>query len=229
MQLAHHAVHVERLAASTWSQTKEVGVVSQLVTSFLTSDVNGNRHTLAVGIVYLQRGVLAVLDAFLVHQAGGCIAESEEAVVVHAHAVAVARKGVDEQFQLVVCPFADMDAEPPEAVLQVVGRLLQVDPLVAAHHEVIMHIDQLLAFPRYGVLHPLDVLHGHQVRWIGDAGMAVLLLFQCGKLFLLAWHENHLVVNHCPCVGYAVYHRHQVHGHLGVVYLDFGERAYQRG
>ena len=57
---------------------------------------------LAVGIVDLQRCVLIMHDALLVHQAGGGIAESEESVVVSIHAIAVAGEGVDKELQLVV-------------------------------------------------------------------------------------------------------------------------------
>ena len=73
---------MKRLTASAWPQTKEVGVVCQLIAPFLASDVNGHGHALTVGIVYLQWGVLAVLDTLLVHQASGRIAEGKEAVVV---------------------------------------------------------------------------------------------------------------------------------------------------
>ena len=51
-------------------------------------------------------------DAFLVHQTGCRITQGKETVIVGIHTVTVARKGVDEQFQLVVGSFGNMDAHP---------------------------------------------------------------------------------------------------------------------
>ena len=110
MRFSPYDMHVERLAASRRTQAEEVGVVGQLFFSLFSCDVDGYGHTLAVGIVDLQRRVLIVHDALLVHQTGGGIAEGEESVVVGIHAIAVAGEGVDEQLQLVVGSLADMDA-----------------------------------------------------------------------------------------------------------------------
>ena len=112
--LANYAVHVERLTASTWTQTEEVGVVRNLVLALLATDVYGNRNTLPVGIVYFQWGVLAVLYMFLIHHASGCVAQCEETVVVGVHAIAVAGEGVDKKLQLVISSLADMDAQTSE-------------------------------------------------------------------------------------------------------------------
>ena len=90
-------MHVERLAAARWTQAEEVGIVGQLLLSLFSCDIDGYGHSLAVGVVDFQRGVLIVHDALLVHQAGGGIAESEESVVVGIHAIAVAGEGVDKQ------------------------------------------------------------------------------------------------------------------------------------
>src|SRR5574344_2491582 len=109
MRFSPYDMHVERLAAARRTQTEEVGVVGQLLLSLLSCDVDGYGYTLAVCIVDLQRGVLIMHDAFLVHQAGGSIAEGKETVVVGIHAIAVAGEGVDEQLQLVVGPLADID------------------------------------------------------------------------------------------------------------------------
>lgn len=94
-------MHVERLTATTWTQTEEVGVVRNFVLALLATDVYGNRNTLSVGIVYFQWGVLAVLYMFLIHQTSSSIAQREETVVVGIHAIAVAGEGVDKQLQLV--------------------------------------------------------------------------------------------------------------------------------
>ena len=51
MRFSPYDMHVERLAATTWTQTKEVGVVRNLVLAFLAADVNCNWNTLSVGIV----------------------------------------------------------------------------------------------------------------------------------------------------------------------------------
>ena len=51
-------------------------------------------------------------DAFLVHQTGCRITQGKETVIVRIHTVTVARKGVDEQLQLVVGSFGNMDAHP---------------------------------------------------------------------------------------------------------------------
>ena len=126
MRFSPYDMHVERLAAARRTQTKKVRVVGQLLLSLLSCDVDGYGHTLAVGIVYLQRGVLIMHDALLVHQTGGGIAEGEESVVVGIHAIAVAGERVDEQLQLIVSSLGDMDAHTSETVLQMVGAFLKV-------------------------------------------------------------------------------------------------------
>ena len=100
MRFSPYDMHVERLTATTWTQTEEVGVVRNLVLALLATDVYGNRNPLAVGIVNFQWGVLAVLYMLLIHHASGCVAQREETVVVGVHAIAVAGEGVDKQLQL---------------------------------------------------------------------------------------------------------------------------------
>ena len=114
-------------------------------------------------------------NLFLVHQAGGGIAQGQESVVVGIHAIAVAGERVDEQLQLVVGPLADVDAHAREGVFEMVGAFLYVGVAAHCHHEVVVGIDELLAFPRYHLLHSLDVLHGYQIVWVGHTGMAILL------------------------------------------------------
>ena len=213
---------MERLAAARRTQTEEVRVVGQLLLSLLSCDVDGYGHTLAVGIVDLQRGVLIVNDALLVHQAGGSIAKGEESVVVGIHAIAVAGEGVDEQLQLVVGPLADMDAHAREGVFKMVGAFLYVGVAAHCHHEVVVGIDELLALTGYHLLHTLDVLHSHQVAGVGHGGMAVFLLVEQGKLALLVGHEHHLVEHHAVGTGHAIDDAHEVNGHTGVVHLDIG-------
>ena len=178
MELAHHAVHVERLAAARRPQAKEVRVVRQLVLSLLSGDVDGHRHALAVGVVDFQRRFLAVLDMFLIHQAHGCVAQGQETVVVLVQGIAVAGKRGDEQFQLVVRPLADMDAHAPECVFQVVRTLLQVCTGRYGYHHVEVRIYQLLAFTGNDLLHTLDVLDRHLVVRVRNTRVAVLLFVE---------------------------------------------------
>src|SRR5574344_1038037 len=193
MRFSPYDMHVERLAAARRTKTKKVRVVGQLLLSLLSCDVDGYGHTLAVGIVDLQRGVLIVNDALLVHQAGGSIAKGEESVVVGIHAIAVAGEGVDEQLQLVVGPLADMDAHAREGVFKMVGAFLYVGVAAHCHHEVVVGIDELLALTGYHLLHSL-----------------------------LVGHEHHLVEHHAVGTGHAIDDAHEVNGHTGVVHLDIG-------
>ena len=222
-QLAHDAVHVERLAASRRAEHEEVGVVGNLVPALLAADVDSHGHALAVGVVYLQWRVLAVLDVLLVHETGGSIAEGEETVVVGTHAVAVAGEGVDEQLQLVVGPLADVDAQTAKGVLDVVGAFLNVGIHRGADDEVVVGIDQLLVLAGDDVLHLLDVLHGNLVAGIGHGGMAVFLLVERRQLALLVGHEEHLVVDDGVGTGDGVHEADEIDGHGGVVDLDVRE------
>ena len=112
MKLAHNAVHVERLAAAGRTQTEKITVVGQFLRALFSCDVDSHRHALPVRVIYLQRSFLAMQDAFLVHQTGCRITQGKETVIVRIHTVTVARKGVDEQLQLVVGSFGNMDAHP---------------------------------------------------------------------------------------------------------------------
>lgn len=135
-------------------------------------------HPFTVGVVYLQRGVLAVLHVLLVHQAGGGIRKGEKTVVFGIHAVAVSRKRVHEQFKLVVGTLGDMDTHAPEHIFKMVHGLLYIHVAGAAHDEVEVRIDKLLALACHHFLHLPDVLHGNLVARIGDGGMAVLLFLK---------------------------------------------------
>ena len=196
MRFSPYDMHVERLAATTWTQTKEVGVVRNLVLAFLAADVNGNRNTLSVGIVDFQWGLLAMLYVLLIHETGSSVTQREEAVVVGIHAVAVAGEGVDEQLQLVVGTLADMDAQTTEGVFQMVGAFLDVGINRNTHDKVEMGIDQLLVLSGNDFLHFLDVLHSNEVAGVGHTGMTVLLLVEKGELSLLVRYEEHLVIHH---------------------------------
>ena len=81
-QLANDTVHMERLAASAWPDTEEIGVVRELYGSFLSRDVYGHRQSLPVGIIGGQRGVLRMLQVLLVKEAQGGIAQRQEQIVV---------------------------------------------------------------------------------------------------------------------------------------------------
>ena len=54
-----------------------------------------------------------------------------------------------------------MDAHPAKGILQMVGAFLNVCVGLHRHYQVIVSIDKLLVFPRYHLLHSLDVLHGN--------------------------------------------------------------------
>nr|DAK10107.1 MAG TPA: hypothetical protein [Caudoviricetes sp.] len=122
-----------------------------------------------------------------------------------------------------------MDAHTSERVFQMIGGLLQVGITVAAHHQVVVRIDQLFPLPGHDFLYLLDVLHGHLVARIGNTCVAVFLLFQQRKLPFLVRNENHLVVNDRPRFRDLVNGRHHINRHLRVVHLDVGKGTYQAG
>ena len=220
---------MEGLAATRWPQAEEVRIVRDLLLSLLTADVNGHRHALAVRVPDLQRGVLALDRPLLVHQAGSRVAEGQEAVVVGIEAVAVPRKGAHEELQLVVRPLADVDAQPSESVLQIVGTLVHVRVTAGHHRHAVMAVDELLALPGDDVLDVLDVLYGHLVGRTRDAAVTVALLLERSHLLLLTRHEDHLVVDDRRRLGHGVHGTHEVHRHRGVVDLDAGERTDELG
>ena len=110
MRFSPYDMHVERLAAATWPQTEKITVVGQFLRALFSCDVDSPRHALPVRVIYLQRSFLAMQDAFLVHHTGCRITQGKETVIVGIHTVTVARKGIDEQLQLVVGSFGNMDA-----------------------------------------------------------------------------------------------------------------------
>ena len=89
-----------------------------------------------------------------------------------------------------------MDAHPAKGILQMVGAFLYIRVGLHRHYQIIVGIYQLLVFSRYHLLHSLDVLHGYQVAWVRHTGMAVLLFVEQGKLTLLVWHKDDLVIHH---------------------------------
>ena len=90
MGLAHHGIDIKTLAASRRTEYEEVAIVGQLILSFLPRYVDGYWHSLAVGVIDLEWRVFAMYYLFLVHQAGGSIAQSHKSVVVGIHPIAVA-------------------------------------------------------------------------------------------------------------------------------------------
>ena len=219
---------MEGLAAARRPEAEEVRVVRDLLLAFLPADIDGHRHSLAVRVPDLQRGVLALDSPLLVHEAGRRVAEGQEPVVVRAEAVAVAREGTDEELKLVVGSLADMDAQPPEGILQIVGAFVHVRVSAGHYRHAEMTVDELLALPGDDLLHILDVLDGQLVGRTGNASVTVLLLFKGTELLLLGGHEDHLVVDDRLRLGDAVHGTHQVHRHRGVVDLDAGERTDER-
>ena len=232
MELAHHAVHVERLAAARRPQAKEVRVVRQLVLSLLSGDVDGHRDTLTVGVVDFQRRFLAVLNMFLIHQAHGCVAQGQETVVVLVQGIAVAGKRGDEQFQLVIGVLADVDAHATEGILQIIGAFLYVCVGRYPYNKIEMAVHEHLALPGNYLLHTLDVLHGHLVAGIGDTCVTVLLFVKRRQFPLLVGQEDDLVIDHRLGFRYAVDDGQQVNGHLRIVHLYIGigpDERRQRG
>ena len=227
VQLAHDRVHVEALAAARRTETEKVRVVRQLVFPLLSRDVDSHRHALAVCVIDFQRCLLAVLYVLLIHQAHRRVTQRQEAVIVLVHAVAVARKRVHEQFQLVVRPFGNVDTHTSESILQVVRAFLQVRIGRYGDDQVEMGVHELLAFPCDDLLHPLDVLHGHLVARIGNTGVPVLLFVQQGQFPFLVGQENNLVIDDRLRIRNVVDGSQQVHGHIRVIDLYIGVRPYQ--
>ena len=217
------------LAAAAWAQAKEVTVVGEFLLAFLATDVDGDGYALAVGVIDLQWRLFALWELFLIHQATGGIAQGEEAVVVLVQGIAVAGEGADEQLQLVIGTLADLYADAPEGVLQMVGAFLQVSIGLDGNDEVEMAIDQLLVLSCDELFYLLDVLHSNLVAGIGQRGMTVLLLGQLAHLLLLAWQEDDLVEDYTLGSGDAVNNCHQVNRHGHVVDLDVGIRTDKSG
>ena len=92
MRFSPYDMHVEGFTASRRTEAEEIGVIRYLVLSFLSADVDGNRHTLAVCIVNLQRRFLTMLNALFVHETGCCITESQESVILWVGGVAITRE-----------------------------------------------------------------------------------------------------------------------------------------
>ena len=168
-----------------------------------------------------------MLYVLLIHQTHRRVTQRQEAVIVLVHAVAVTRKRVYEQFQLVVRPFGNMDTHTSESILQVVRAFLQVRIGRYGDDQVEMGVHELLAFPRDDLLHPLDVLHGHLVARIGNTGVPVLLFVQQGQFPFLVGQEDNLVIDDRLRIRNVVDGSQQVHGHIRVIDLYIGVRPYQ--
>ena len=95
-------LHVEGFAAAAWPDAEEIGVVGHLHLALLAGYVYTHRESLAVGVECGERRVLAPFEVFLEEQAQCRVRQREEQVIVGIEAVGAARKGVDEQLQLVV-------------------------------------------------------------------------------------------------------------------------------
>lgn len=95
-------LHVEGFAAAAWSDAEEVGVVGHLHLALLAGYVYAHRESLTVGVECGERRVLASFEVFLEEKAECRVRQREEQVIVGIEAVGAARKGVDEQLQLVV-------------------------------------------------------------------------------------------------------------------------------
>ena len=185
--------------------------------SLLTGDIHGKGNTLAVGIVTLQRRVLRLGLALLIHQTQGRITQREEAVIVRRETVAIAGEAGHEKLQLVIGPLGDMDALTGEDVLQMVRDLLHVLIGIYGNDQVIMGINQLLGLLGNDILHLLDILGSKGVAGIGYGSMAVTLLVEHGQLTLLVGQEQYLVEDNTVRIGNAVNLTHQVDRHHTIV------------
>ena len=102
MRFSPYDMHVEGLAGTGRANTEEVGVVRHLHLALLAGYVDAHRESLTVGVECGERRVLAPFEVFLEEKAECRVRQCEEQVIVGIEAVGAARKGVDEQLQLVV-------------------------------------------------------------------------------------------------------------------------------
>ena len=140
-----------------------------------------------------------MLNMLLVHQTSSSVAQSEKTVIVLVHSITVAGEGVNEQLQLVIGSFADMNTKATKSVLQMVRTFLYVGILGNTYNQIEMGIYKLFVLSCYNILHLLDVLNSNQITWIGHTGMAVLLFVQQCQFTFLIWHEEHLVIDNHVC------------------------------
>ena len=194
-ELAHDSVHEEALTASAGAKNKVITIVGHLLRAFLAGEVDGHGNTLAVGIPELQRGLLTVLLAFLIHQAEGCVAERQEPVVVGIESATVAGERGHEQLQLIVGTLGNLDVHATEEVLQIVVGLRHAGIAGEADGQAEMGIDELLVLTGDDVLYLLDVLDGEGIAGGGNRAVAVLLFVEHGQLMLLVGHEDDLVID----------------------------------
>ena len=202
---------MERLTASAWADAKEIGVVGHLYPAFLAGDVDADGQALAVGVVGLQRRVLAVLQVFLEEEAEGCVVERQEEVIVRVERVGVAGKGVHEEFQLVVGTLAGEDAALVELGLDEAGHGCQLIGL-AAHQKVEVGVDEQLAVLGEHVEDCLDVGLGNLVAGVGHGAVALGFGLELSQQFSLLWDLDDLVVYDAVGVGYLTEEGQQVGG-----------------
>lgn len=167
MRFSPYDMHMKGLATSAGSEAKKIAVVRELPGTFLAGDVDGHGNTLPVRVIDLQRRVLTLGKTLLIHQTAGGIAEGQEAVVVLVERITVAGERAHKELQLVVSALADLYADTPESVLQMIRAALQVGIGGHGNNEVEMAIDELLVLAGYQLLHFLDVLDGYLIAGIG--------------------------------------------------------------
>ena len=91
-QLANHAVHMKRLAAATWADAQEVGIVGMFDLSLLASEVNTDGQSVAVGVIYQQWRKLRLLGMLLEKETDGSIGECQEQVIVWIEGIGITGK-----------------------------------------------------------------------------------------------------------------------------------------
>ena len=193
--LSHHGIHEKALAASTWSQYKEIGIVGIFHLTFLSSNVNGKRQPLPVSIVTLQRRIVTLLLMLLIHQAKSRLRKREESVIVLIEFETVARETGYKEFQLVIGSLRYMDTVPREHILQGISNLLEVFITSYLDHHIIMGINKHLAVSGDFRLNLFYVLNGNLVVGIGNGSMTVLFLVKLHDFLLLIWQKDNLIIN----------------------------------
>ena len=112
-----------------------------------------------------------------------------------------------------------------ENILQMVCHLLHVLIGIHSDNQIEMGIDKLLALSGNDLLHLLNILNSHLVRWVGDRGMTVLLLIEHSQLSLLVGKENNLIIDDRINLWNMVYLTHQVNRHNGIVHRHIDIRT----
>ena len=83
---------MKRLAAATWADAQEVGIVGMLDLSLLASEVNTDGQSVSVGVIYQQWRKLRLLGMLLEKETDGSIGEGQEQVIVRIEGIGISGK-----------------------------------------------------------------------------------------------------------------------------------------